>query len=211
LYLNKYKFSLSAIITNNYFYTIFQQNDATKVYVTTKANLGTRYQYRAEFNIPIDVTNWWNVNADIAVYHERYVYTIDNADPKSANDLSVNLSQSFKITPKLSAQLVGDYESPAYFVISRYQALYWLNAGVRYSIMNNNGSIRLSVSDIFNSEMNKYHTDFANLNIASRDKAGSRFIQATFTYHFGSTSVKARNNKDASEEQKRLGSSTNEN
>ncbi|HTE02277.1 MAG TPA: TonB-dependent receptor [Mucilaginibacter sp.] len=211
LYLNKYKFSLSAIITNNYFYTIFQQNDATKVYTTTKANLGTRYQYRAEFNIPIDITRWWNVNADIAVYHERYVYAIDNAGSKSDNDLSVNLSQSFKITPKLSAQLVGDYESPAYFVISQYQALYWLNAGIRYSIMKNNGSIRLSVSDIFNTEMNKYHTNFANLDITSRDKAGSRFVQATFTYHFGSISVKARSNKDSSEEQKRLGSSTNEN
>lgn len=211
LYLNKYKVSLSAIITNNYFYTIFQQNDMTKVYTTTKANLGTRYQYNAEFNIPVNITNWWNMNADIIAYHERYAYKIDTVAPKNTNGLSVNLSQSFKLTSRLSAQLVGDYESPTYFVISQYQALYYLNAGIRYAIMKNNGSIRLTVSDIFNTEMNKYHTNYTNLDITSRDKVGSRFIQATFTYHFGNSSIRARNNKESSEEQKRLGSSSNEN
>jgi iron complex outermembrane recepter protein len=211
LYLNKYKASLSVIVTDNYFNTIFQQNDSTKVYIATKANLGTRYQYMAQFNVPVDLTYWWQINADLSIFHERYAYNTDTVAKKNTNGIIFFLNQNFKLSSKLSAQLNSDYESPTYYVISQYQALYYLSAGFRYSILNNNGSIRLSASDIFNTDMNKYHTNYTNLDLTAKDKAGSRFIQATFTYHFGNSSVKTHANKDSSEEQKRLGGSSNEN
>jgi iron complex outermembrane receptor protein len=205
LYLGKYKVSLSMIVTNNYFNTVFQQNDSTKVYITTKVNLGTRYQYTAEFSIPVDVTRWWHIDADFSAFHDKYVYKQDMLAKKATNSITFNLFQSFKLTPKLSAQVAGDYESPTYFVISQYKALYWLNAALRYSILRNNGSIRLGVSDIFNTEMESYHTNYTNLDLTGKEKFGSRFIQATFTYHFGNLSIRAHSNKDSSEEQKRLG------
>jgi iron complex outermembrane receptor protein len=84
-----------------------------------------------------------------------------------------------------------------------------MNAALSYSVLGNKGSIKLAVSDIFNSFYNKYQTNYANLNIASKDKLGSRFISATFTYHFGTSAIRSRNN--TTDEQKRLGGSSNEN
>jgi iron complex outermembrane receptor protein len=211
LYLNKYKASLNVIVTNNYFNTIFQQNDVTKVYTTTKVNLGTRYQYMAQFYIPVDITNWWQINADLSVFHEQYVYNTDTVAKKVTNGFILLLNQNFKLSNKLSAQLNGDYESPTYYVINQYTALYYLSAGLRYSILKNNGSIRLAVSDIFNTNIDQYHTNYTNLDLTGKDKTATRFIQATFTYHFGNSSVKTHTNKDSSEEQKRLGGSSNEN
>ncbi|MEO6851431.1 MAG: outer membrane beta-barrel family protein, partial [Mucilaginibacter sp.] len=211
LYLNKYKVSLSMVVTDNYFYTIFEQDDATKVYIVTKANLGTRYQYLAQFNIPIDIPRWWNIDADLTAYHERYVYKNYPAAQKNTNGILLTLSQNFKLTSKLTAQVNSDYESPSYFAISQYQTLYYVNAGLKYSVLKNNGSIRLSVSDIFNSDMNQYHTSFSNLDITARDKIGSRFVQAAFTYHFGNLSIKAHQSKAHNEEIKRLSDSGNEN
>jgi len=206
LYLKKYKVALSMIVTDRYYNTIFHQNDTTNAYTTSKANIGTRYQYVAEFNIPVDITNWWSTNTNLSVFHERYDYNVDTLAKKSTNGLSVNMTHNFKITPKLTAQLVADYESPTYFVISQYQAAYYVNAGFSYSIMHNSGRIRLAFNDIFNSDyLNKYHTNYTNLNLTGRDKAGSRFIQASFTYHFGNLSLKAHANRDNIEEQKRLG------
>jgi hypothetical protein len=115
------------------------------------------------------------------------------------------VSQNFKLTSKLSAQLINEYQSPTYFVISQYEYLAWTNVGLRYSILKNKGAIRLAVSDVFNSYFNKYTTTFNGLDIFSRDKVGSRFVTATFTFHFGSTP--ARTKTKTTEEQKRLNGS----
>ncbi|HEY9003411.1 MAG TPA: outer membrane beta-barrel protein [Mucilaginibacter sp.] len=201
---DKYRVSLSTIITNNYYQTIFDQYSSGN-YVTTKANLGTRYQYMIEFSLPFDLTSWWHVDAQIDASHERYVYKLYNVPDKSTNNANINLTQNFKITPKLSAQLINEYQSPTYYVISQYQYLAWTNVGLRYAILNNKGAIRLAVSDVFNSNFNKYTTTFNGLDIFSRDKVGSRFVTATFTYHFGSSPM--RNKTKTTEEQKRLNGS----
>jgi hypothetical protein len=120
----------------------------------------------------------------------------------------VNVNQTFKLTSKWSAQLIAEYESPTYYVISQYNTLYRIDAGMSYSILKGSGRIRLAVNDIFNSDYNRYFTNFGNLDISARDKVGTRFVSATFTYHFGSSSARGRT--QTTEEQKRLGSS-NEN
>jgi iron complex outermembrane receptor protein len=75
VYRKKYKMGLSMIITRDFYFTIFEQDDVTKVYRTTTANLGTRYQYRAELmNFPLDITSWWNANLYVKTSYERYIY-----------------------------------------------------------------------------------------------------------------------------------------
>ena len=209
LFLNKYKVSLSMVKTDNFYSTIFVQNDSTKAYIATKANIGTRYQYLAELVIPVDITNWWHVDADLQGGHDRYVYKIESAGSKKTIWASIDLNQDFKITSKLSAEAIWHYETPSYFVISQYKSLYWLNAGVTYAVLNNKGSVKLAASDIFNTNYNRYQTKFANLNMASSDRVGTRFITLSFIYHFGNSA--ARSHTKTTEEQKRLGGSSNEN
>ena len=211
LFLDKYKASLSYIVTDDFFNTIFQQDDFTKIYTTTKANLGTRYQYQVEFNVPIDIAKWWHIDADFTAFHEKYAYKPDTIAKKTGNGITLYVDQSFIITSKLSAQLYNAYESPTYFAISHYTTLHYMNAGLRYLVLKNNGSIRLAVSDIFNTNYNNYHTTYTNLDLTARDKLGSRFVTATFTYRFGNSFVKTGHGNNGNEEQKRLGSSSNEN
>ncbi|MDB5024494.1 MAG: TonB-dependent receptor [Mucilaginibacter sp.] len=207
--MKKYKVGLSVVITDDYYNTIFEQVDSTKKYTNIKANLGTRYQYLLHFNIPVDITNWWNINADLVGYHEKYSYYGDRVASKTTDNFSAILNQNFKLTSKLSAQLYNLYYSSSYYIISQYQAQYYMNAALSYSVLGNKGTIKLAVIDIFNTFYNKYQTNYANLNIASKDKLGSRFISATFTYHFGTSAARSRNN--TTDEQKRLGGSSNEN
>jgi iron complex outermembrane recepter protein len=209
LVMNKYKVSLDIVKTDNYIGTVFEQDDVSKVYTNTKANLGTRYQYMIKFDVPVDVTRWWNVTSSIEAFHEKYVYSNDTVATKQTNGVTVTLNQTFKITPKLSLQWLNYYESPTYYIISQYKTLYYMDAGIAYSIFQNKGSLRLAASDIFNTHYNMYHTNYANLDITEKDKLGSRFVTATFTYHFGTSSARRRSNNN--DEQRRLGGSSNEN
>lgn len=208
IYRKKYKVGLSMLITRDFYFTIFEQDDVTKVYRTTTANLGTRYQYMAELtNFPVDITSWWNADLHINASYERYVYTGASPLRKSTIDFLSSLMQRFTITPKLNAQITGSYESSAFFAISQYKPLYTVGGGISYSVLNKKGSIRFLASDIFNTDNNRYRTTFANLDLTSRDKRGSRFFSLAFSYSFGNTAVKApRKNGGASrDELKRLG------
>ncbi|MGZ3820301.1 MAG: hypothetical protein ACXVB6_06905, partial [Mucilaginibacter sp.] len=69
--------------------------------------------------------------------------------------------------------------------------------------------ISLSASDIFNTDRTKTHSNYLNLDITQNDKIATRFVTATFTYRFGSSAAKSRSH--TTEEQRRLGSSSNEN
>ncbi|MBS1532167.1 MAG: TonB-dependent receptor family protein [Bacteroidetes bacterium] len=200
---DKYKVSLMTRVTNNFFATIFEQDNVTKVYTATKANLGTHYQYQLEFNLPIVITRWWNIDADIQVFHEKYTYTLDTVPAKTTNGFNIYLNQSIKLSKKLSLQLYDEYESATYYIISDYRPLFFMNAALSYAILNNKGSLALGWSDIFNTYYNKYHTYYANLNIAERDQLSTRMVLATFKYHFGSSNPRVRNRN--TQEQSRLG------
>ncbi len=209
LFLGKYKASLGMVKTDNYYSTIFLQNNATKAYIATKANIGTRYQYIAELVIPVDVTSWWHLDADLEGSHDRYVYKIDSAASKNTTWGSIDLNQDFKITSRLTTEVIGHYETPSFFVISQYKSLYWVSAGVTYAVFSNKGSLKLAASDLFNTNYNRYQTNFGNLNMTSMDRIGTRFVTLSFVYHFGNSAARTRSK--TTEEQKRLGGSSNEN
>jgi iron complex outermembrane receptor protein len=212
LYLNKYKASLSMVVTNNLIAPIFLQNDSTKVYTTTNSNIGTRYQYIAEFWIPVNVTKWWNADVYLEGGYDRYVYGADSAR-KSTYDVTVDLTQTFNITSKLKAEVAGEYNSATYYGITQLWAQAFVRAGISQSILDNNGTIKLAVSDIFNSDRYRYSSHYLNLDLTGNEKPGTRFITATFTYRFGKQSVKSARSRvgGSFDEQKRLGGSTNDN
>jgi len=204
---DKYSVSLNYIKTDDYFNTIFEQDDVTKVYTSTKANLGTRYQYELSLSVPVDITSWWSISTDINLFHEKYLYSNNIVPERQTNGAEIYLNQTFKLSPKLSLQWFNNYESPTFFNISEYRKLYYMDAAISYSIFKNKGSIKLVASDIFDTDYNWYHTNYANLNITQKAKVGSRFISATLTYRFGTSATKKRNN--SIDEQRRLGGSEN--
>ena len=207
----KYKLDLSVEVTNDFFVPIFQQNDVTKVFRSTIINIGTRYEYNAEATLPVDITKWWNANVYLYGSYQRYVYYTGNPD-KLTTDFEIKITQNFTITNTIRAELFTGWESPTFYGIKQYADEWSTRAGVSKSILNDNGSIKLAISDIFNSQDYKYTSQYQNLNLTGFEKAGSRFVTATFTYRFGKQTVQ--NNKQSNgnaDGQKRLNPSTNDN
>ena len=209
---NKYKITLSMIETTGFFVPVFEQNDSTKVYTTTVSNIGTRYEYNLEFYLPVTITKWWDFNLNTFASYQRIVYNLDSAR-KTTYDIELQLTQNFTITKGLRAEIYSSWESPTYYGIKQYQQQFIARAGISQSILNNAGTIRLSVSDIFNSDRYRYTSDYENLDLTGMEKAGSRFVTAAFTYRFGKQTVKnsAKRVGGNMDEQKRLSGSTNEN
>ncbi len=63
------------VVTDNFFATVFEQDNITKVYTTTKANLGTHYQYQIKLMSLSILPNGGTSAPDIDIFHEKYTYT----------------------------------------------------------------------------------------------------------------------------------------
>jgi len=207
----KYKLDLSVQVTTDFFVNIFQQNDSTKVFTSTISNIGTRYEYNAEATLPVDVTKWWNANVYLYGSYQKYVYNTGNPD-KTTTDFEIKITQNFTLAHTIRAELFTGWESPTYYGIKQYADEWSTRAGVSKSILNDNGSIKLAISDIFNSQEYRYTSQYQNLNLTGFEKAGSRFVTATFTYRFGRQTIKSNKQQNGNaDELKRLNPSTIDN
>jgi len=212
LFKQKYKVALSMVKTSGFFVPVFQQNDSTKIFTTTTSNIGTRYEYSLEFTLPVDITKWWSASFYLYGAYDHLVYNSDSLRMRTS-DFTVQVTQDFTIAQGLRLELYGSWESPTYYGIKQYYTQWESRAGISKAILNNNGTIRLAVSDIFNSDEYKYSSHYLNLDLTGREKAGSRFVTATFIYHFGNQSVKGASKRVGGnvDEQNRLKGSGNEN
>lgn len=211
-YKQKYHAALRMLVTTNFSSPVYEQNDSTKIVTTTYDNIGTRYAWEAEFYIPITLNNWWSMDADIDGAYERYVFNADSAH-KTTFDFNVTLNQDFTLPGGIKAQVNTRYQAPLYYGTKQYCESFVAAAALSKPILQNRGTIRLAVSDIFNSDLYKYTSNYQNIDLTGREKAGSRFFTVGFTYRFGKQTVKSATKRVGGndEDQKRLKGSENEN
>ena len=83
-----------------------------------------------------------------------------------------------------------------------------MDGGISKQLFNKRGSLKLSVSDIFNTRRDRAFTNYDGLDLSIMDKVETQVAKLTFTYRFGKTSVKSSTHHTGNEdEQKRTGES----
>ena len=200
----------SSIISDAYDFPYYEQNDTTKVNITTHKNLGKIYNYGARFFVPVTFTSWWNASFNVDASYQRYVvYPVNGTLNKGTQDIIFSGLQNFAISKTVSAEISGNYESPNFYGINQLKANYSVNAAIGKQLFNKMGSIKLNVSDIFNTKRDRAQTNYENIDLTATDKRESQVARLVFTYRFGKTSIKGTpaHNPGTEEEQKRTKSS----
>jgi iron complex outermembrane receptor protein len=191
IYKNKIATSLYAAFVRDAFnFTYFAQNDATAIYVTGKANLKRADTYGLNLNIPAELTTWWNLNADIDASYQRYVDYAGLLN-KGTGDAIFKLHQQFLLPAGISLTADGQYEVPTFYNLYHYRASYYVQSSVVKSLFNKRANLSFTMQDIFNTNRDRYSSNYANLNFVGYDKKETQKILLSFTYRFGKTTVKA--------------------
>jgi iron complex outermembrane receptor protein len=176
----------STITSNAYEFPFYEQNDASKVNINTRVNLGTVYTYGARFFAPVVFTNWWNADFDVNASYQRYVaYRVNGNLNKGAQDIILTTNQHFIISPTISAEIFTGYESPNFYGVNEFKAEYHIDAVISKQLFNKRGSLKLGVTDIFNTWHDRTYTNYQNLNMTGTDKVETQVARLTFTYRFG--------------------------
>ncbi|RFZ85867.1 TonB-dependent receptor [Mucilaginibacter terrenus] len=201
-----------ANINTNAIFPYFYQNDATKVNLGTSLNLGQVNSYGLKVNAELKVTEWWkgNVNAD-GSYQRYRVYPENGTLDRGTGDLVLTTTQTFTLSKKISGELGGRYETPAFYGIRQFRANYAVNAAVGMQVFEKRGKLSLNVSDLFNTDRDRAYTNFQNLDLRFYDKRETRIVRLNFTYKFGKTTVKGASSHSTGneDEQLRMRRSTN--
>jgi outer membrane receptor protein involved in Fe transport len=146
---------------------------------------------------------WWSINPSAELYNktERGVVGTELIEVDNTA-FSFRLNQSFTATEKLTFQLFGLYRSPSRMLQFEAKEMYFINAGARYNILDNKGTLSLNFNDIFNTQQFAFETD-RPVAQEGRFKPESQTVFLGFSYRFGSgkNSALKRKNRDANEKQ----------
>jgi len=162
----------------------------------------------AVLTFPIKVTDWWKMQNNFTYIFRKIKtdYEGENLD-YGLNNYRINSVQSFNITKKISAEIVGYYQSPSFSGIYVWEPMGRIDVGAQWKLKNENSRFNLNLSDVFKTNILRWTADVPELNIYNTWTLDfePRVFRITFTQNFGNTASKTRKRNTASdEEQKRI-------
>jgi len=139
--------------------------------------------------------NWWSINPSFELYSstEKGVVGTDYREIKSSM-YSLRISQSFDVTKKLSLQTFGMYRSSTELLQINPKEFWFVNAGARYNVLNDKGTISLNINDIFDTQEFGFQSDvpYSQEGTFWND---SQTVYLGFSYRFGGGKNKALDRK----------------
>lgn len=164
--------------------------------------------------IPVKAAAWWQMNYNIiGGWHQYHISYFPELLEKSYFSYSVNFTESFTLPHKYAIELSGYYNSSSFNGNSRSNGNAVINLGFKKELVNNNGSLQLSISDVFSGNNYRGHSGIlitdafeTDVQVSYRPESCFRPIfKLSYSRSFGSNSKNtSRNNNHAKEEQERL-------
>jgi hypothetical protein len=191
-----YSFKSLFTVAVAYDYTTDVQNETIhntgNVFISTTGNIGQQKTLNFSVNSNFQPAKWWTVNLYAEVYRNTYqgaFYT--GYLNQSKNTFSANGNNQFTISKTWSAELSGFYNSGGTYgqFVSIPNGM--LNAAIQKKILNNKGSIKLNMRDIFHTfSPSGTITNIVDATATYHNFVDTRVATLAFTYSFGkSTNV----------------------
>jgi len=187
-------------ITSAVFYRLIQDeisrvtftdpND-TNFYIMSFSNFKNNQSMGAEINANLKLTKWWSTNASADIYFKTVRGTVSNLDTGLMENAEVDvttfntrLNNTFSATKNLKFNLFGMYRGRDLSLQFARKAMYKMDLGANYSVLQGKGTISARLNDVFN----MMHFAFEG-NIPYRSMGEfhweSRTFYLGFNYNFG--------------------------
>ncbi|MEM9078480.1 MAG: TonB-dependent receptor [Bacteroidota bacterium] len=137
---------------------IFDQDDPNLLRLSYD-NFDNNNAVGVEVGGNIRLTDWWRSNVNIEFYNRQQRGFIEGEEVEVQNALTnVKWTQNYRLNDKLGASLFAFYSGPQDILQYRLKPNYYLNAGLRYSFANGNGSITVNANDVFGTRRFAFRT-----------------------------------------------------
>ncbi|HEY0896156.1 MAG TPA: TonB-dependent receptor [Sphingobacteriaceae bacterium] len=208
MYKKKYSFGLGYSLTNDVITEVLLPDTTRKALFQTMENLNKQINYSFSANAPVSFTRWWNASNNLVVFYLGF--RSENLRGKELNTGKVayqfKSQHTFIVNKDLSAELSADYQAPLEYGALRIQAEYGIDLGLSKSFMDKKASVKLAMSDVFNTRKQKISSVYDGLTYDLVQKHETRIARVTFSYRFGKNEIKParRRSTGLEDEQRRM-------
>jgi outer membrane receptor protein involved in Fe transport len=191
--------------THEVFSNITVQDNVNKIFYDTQANLGLSVNTGIRLSAAFHPASWWNMTFMTEGYYqqEKSVY-LEGSYNYHKFSYDATTTQSFTIDQKLGlrAEITGTYNSSAIQVIFKNGINYFVDAGLKATVLNGQGTIRLAVADIFYSNTYRISVNYLNQDNGFYQRNDTRNGSLSFSYRFGKNIAGSRKRSTSSDEEK---------
>ena len=180
------------------------QNLAIRETTYTYGNLGYSYNYGVTVIAPFALGKRWKVDNNLTVYEQAFRSTLA-AEPQRSRLLVYNLSvtNAFTLTPHLTAQLAGYYNSPTIQGFYRSVSYYALNAGATLKLLDNKAILSLSLADLLYTERGAADVHYASQDFGFYRRNDTRLLRFSFTYKLGNRGLARKSQREGAGQDER--------
>jgi len=210
IYKGKYTTTASYSHTSGYTTQIFRTEGETTI--LTQDNLGTRQNFGVSETMNLSFSKWWTATLSANVNYQIVDGVTSTSEKIHTEGWTgqLNMNNQFRFKKGWSAELSGFYNSKEVEGQFTIQPFGQVSIGGGKQIMKSKGTIKLSLRDIFYTQVIHGQILYGNVEehfIQSRD---SRLINVSFVYRFGKNFKESGRKKTggAGEEQSRVGVSS---
>ncbi|HEY0039664.1 MAG TPA: outer membrane beta-barrel family protein, partial [Flavisolibacter sp.] len=206
LYKNMLITNLSYSITTDYFSQIFPI-DSNGIVLYTEGNLGQLQNLGAAIGLQLSPVNWWSFSLQTVLNRKRMQGMIGRNMVANITQYNINLNNQFRFQNGWSGELSGFYNSKSQHDIQEIvDPSGQVSIGVSKSVLNNQGTIKLAVKDLFYTNWMKGLTQFNNATEYFKLTRDTRAGTLSFTWRFGKTFKTKKQSEGASgDEVQRVG------
>ncbi len=189
--------------TRGLFAEILKQDDVERSVYQTMENLNNSIDLSWTETIQLKPLSWWGFNASMTGMYKSILMTDDNRIDNWS--MMVNMNNQITLPYGVNMQVNARYSSEQLISNIIINPRFTLDLGFQKRVLDNNGNVRLAVSDIFNTGQNSAYAKYDNVDIEVKNYYDSRRLTLSFSYRFGKDDIKTRSNRStaSAEEQNR--------
>ncbi len=187
-----YSLTLSYSLTNDVITEVLLPDERNKALYQTNANLDEQLNYGVNLNVPITLAKWWNSSNNFGAYYMGFTSAnLQGQDLKTGKTFfQLNSQHNFTIVKDLSAEMNFNYSSPLEYGTLKIQSQYGLDAGVSKSMMDKKLTLKLAMSDIFNTRRQILSSAYPGLSYDLMQKNETQIAKISLSYNFGKNDIK---------------------
>ena len=170
--------------TNNIFAQSFTQNDFATV--ISQSNIGVRTNMGIAINAQLEAKKIYSTNIYLNFSNDSYKGVV-NGDPlnNQINMLLININNQFKFNKGWSAELSGWYRTKGLEGQLIIAPLSQVTVAAQKQILNNKGTLKLSIRDIFFTNIPVGEINFSKTQANFTQRRDNRIVSLSFVYRFG--------------------------
>jgi len=178
------------------------QDSVLKQTWVIRENLGKNLTAYLNLNIPVTVSKIWSMNNNITGIHFNFDGMVSGHLLKRKSFLLQATSMhNLKLAKSLSANVNLRYFSPFKYNVYDMKGRWDMEVGATKTFKDQRSSLKLAVSDLFNTGNQNLKTNFGDFDSSIRQYQDRRVVRLTYSYKFGNLKNNYRK-KDTSNEEK---------